>query len=722
MNGPTVPSGQRAVSGLMWTAGGYATQAVAQFAVLALLARFLTPTEFGLVSAALVVIGLVRILTDSLLGPAVTQHPELTDAHVRTAFTLSVGIGAVASVAMWWAAGTVAAAFAMPGLAPVVRGLAPLLLVDALSTVPIALLQRDLAFRRLAMVETVSLLLGFAVPGCVLAVTGAGVDALVIAQLAYVALRSVLVLVLRPQPWTPRVDRRAATDLLRYGGGHTLGKVFNYAALQGDYVVIGRWLSAAALGIYGRAYQLAVKPAMFLGQALDRVMFPMLAALQHDRPRLAEAYRRTLSLSASVTAPASVVAVVLGPEIVRVVLGGGWDEVIVPFQILAAGLVFRMGYKPADSLARALDGVYQRAWRQAVYATLVVLGAFVGSRWGLEGVAAFVVAAILANHLMMASLSLRLVGLRWPAFVTAHGRAAALAAATTAVCLPTATLLRSADAAPIVVLAGTLLALGLVAWLAITRDAARVLGPDLMWLATRVGSRLPTRRRARPQGVIVAVVGADGSGKSTLTTDLVTELGRARHVDLVYLGSGQGPAAWYRVPMKVVRDRVRPPDARKHDGAPEGQSKPPDAFRTLWATALAMEKIGKTRRAARARARGAVVVCDRYPQTQFPGGNDGPLLHGLHEGRSRLLRALARWEARAYDRAAGVRPDLVLKLDVSLDAASGRRPGLPSDYLAGRILLIQNLDFGCPTVVLDATAPYEAVREQAVAAIATSAR
>ena len=106
---------------------------------------------------------------------------------------------------------------------------------------------------------------------------------------------------------------------------------------------------------------------------------------QDDLRRVANAYLRGIALVAMITIPGSVVAVILAPEAIHVLLGGGhkWDDVIVPFQIFAAGLIFRTSYKISDSLARAMGTVYKRAWRQAVYAAAVVIG------WGLLTLARF---------------------------------------------------------------------------------------------------------------------------------------------------------------------------------------------------------------------------------------------------------------------------------------------------------------------------------------------
>ena len=219
---------------------------------------------------------------------------------------------------------------------------------------------------------------------------------------------------------------------------------------------------------------------------------------------------------------------------------------------------------------------------------------------------------------------------------------------------------------------------------------------------------------ARREGLVVAVVGADGSGKSTLSRALAHAFARRPDAVHVYFGSGDGPSSRLRWPLRQARRVVlgRKGASPARQGA---KARHPTAFRTgraAWALALAQEKRAKLRGVARARARGAMVVCDRYPQAQFPGTNDGPLLHGWATSRSRVKRALAAWEARPYELADRTPPDLVLRLQVDQTTAGERRPGHGQDYLSTRLRVVEQLAFPGATfgvVELDATRPYATV-------------
>src|SRR5207302_292544 len=142
-------------------------------------------------------------------------------------------------------------------------------------------------------------------------------------------------------------------ELVRFGGGMMLAKLANYAAGQGDSAVVVRSLGAEALGLYGRAIQLMVMPAMYIGDVLDRVLFPGMARFQDDPKQLGLAYGRAVALIALVSLPVSAGLLVLAPEIVRVLLGPKWTGITAPLQIFAAAMLFRTSYKISDATVRA---------------------------------------------------------------------------------------------------------------------------------------------------------------------------------------------------------------------------------------------------------------------------------------------------------------------------------------------------------------------------------
>lgn len=410
----------RTIGGLFWTFSGSGLQYVLQLIVLITLARLLTPADFGIVGAALVIISFSAIFSELGIGPAIVQRSDLKQKHIRTGFTVSLAFGALLTLLICGLASAIAVFFAMDDLAPVVRILSFVFVLHGISVVSESLLLRNLRFKELAGIQLTSYVFGYAAVGVILAFHGFGVWSLVWANLAQAASKSLLFLIIQPHARKPLLDRTAFFQLLHFGAGMTMAQIANRFALQGDNLVVGRWLGAEALGFYGRAYQLATIPASLFGQAVDKVVFPALSKVQHEPERLVSAFRRGSGLTALLVLPASAVLFILAPEIVRVLLGSAWVELILPLQVLAVGTFFRTAYKMSASLARAKGAVYQIAWRQGVYAGLIIMGAWVGQFFGLEGVAVGVVIALAIHFALMSHLSLSIVRLDWLDFARLH--------------------------------------------------------------------------------------------------------------------------------------------------------------------------------------------------------------------------------------------------------------------------------------------------------------
>jgi O-antigen/teichoic acid export membrane protein len=406
----------RTLSGMAWVAWGSGVTAGLKVVVLVLLTRLLSPADFGVVGAALIVIGFSLAFSQLGMGPALVQRPVLEPGHVSTAFYASTGFGLLMAAIVWLLAPLIADFFRMDQLVQLVRMLTVLFPVAGMSSVAENLIQRDMRFRLLANTDVVSYSLGYGLVGVVLALLGFGALALVGAQIAQAVLRATLLLRAAPPRLYPRPGWVWFRDLMGFGMGLSVARLGGTFANVADNLVVGRWLGPVALGLYSRAYQLIAVPTTLLGDVFDRVLFPTLARVQHDDRRLSTAYLQGTAIVGLVTLPVGVIAAALAPELVAVAFGSRWQALVPAFQVLALGMMFRTSYRMGDSLSRATGRVYRRAWRQALYAVLVFLGAWVGQRWGITGVAVGVLGALFVNYLLMAHLGLRVLQISWLSF------------------------------------------------------------------------------------------------------------------------------------------------------------------------------------------------------------------------------------------------------------------------------------------------------------------
>ena len=416
----TIKLGRSTMSGMMWATSGTGLQLVMRIVVLAVLARLLTPADFGIVTTGLLIVGLAEQLTMLGVGPAIVQRSELEERHIRTAFYSSLILGCLGAGFIWLGIPLISRFFGIEELHDVLPILILLFPLRSLSVVSENLLQRNLQFKKLALVDVLSYFLAYGMIGTALAIVGLRVWALVIATLADALFKAILMYGLSPHSMRPMLEWRAAKELFSFGGGFTLTGILGFVALKGDYLVVGKWLGAGALGLYERAYNLMTTFVSLFGKTLDKVLFPNMAKVQHDKKRLSVAYRHSITGVALLLLPISVVVVIVAPELVRTLLGEQWVEAVAPLQILALGMVFRTSTKISNALAKATGIVYRIAWREGVYAFLILVGALVGQFWGITGVAWGVLGALFVQFLMFNQMVLVQINLPWKMLWRAH--------------------------------------------------------------------------------------------------------------------------------------------------------------------------------------------------------------------------------------------------------------------------------------------------------------
>ena len=162
-------------------------------------------------------------------------------------------------------------------------------------------------------------------------------------------------------------------------------------------------------------------PAMYVGQAFERVLFPALSQKQDDVAALRKGLLSTLEVSALVALPISVGMYFLSPEIVLVLFGAGWRPVIPVLAVLSFGVFFRAAYKCSDVLIRSTGDVYAYAVRQACYTGVIVGGSLVGAVLnGTQGVAYAVVCGVMVNYVLMTRLAGQLAHVSFRDLVRCH--------------------------------------------------------------------------------------------------------------------------------------------------------------------------------------------------------------------------------------------------------------------------------------------------------------
>lgn len=481
MSSETLRVGQRARKGVSWNvAAAVATNAL-RVAAIAVLGRALDSEDFGIVAAAVSVNAILYSVRDIGLATALVQRENVTAEHMATGFAASTYLGVGVSALLVLFAPFIGRLYGIESSIAVLRALAILFTLRGISMASRAICRRALDFRAVAIIDTVAFFAGTCTSmSC--AVAGMGPWALVTGYLVEEIVATVLYLRIAPPPrYTLRIDMNRLRDLLGIGVGQTIAQITSILATFGDNFVVGRTLGAEALGYYTRAYDLIKLPSAVFASVVGNVLLPAYSRIQNDRPRLAANFRRMTFANALVLLPASAALIVLAPEAIRILMGSGWDEAVLPFRILAFTMLLRTTHKLGGIVATAAGHVNAIALAFTFYMVHVIVGAVIASPWGIVGVAISTALAIAVGSLLCSWIAMRASGLRALELAAAHAPGLLIAGIVAAVTWPATLYLRSLEVHFAIVFTVIACASVLVSALAVLVCLWKV-GGDFGWL------------------------------------------------------------------------------------------------------------------------------------------------------------------------------------------------------------------------------------------------
>lgn len=341
----------KTVQGTFWTyASVYSAKAI-NFLTTIILARLLSKDDFGVVGYALVTISFLEVLKDLGVGPALIYHKEDEDAP-HTAFWLSLLVGFGLGAASLLVAPLAALYFQDDRAIGVIQVLALSFPLGAIGNVHDTLLSKQLRFKRQFSPSLVRVA-GKGIASIGLALAGYGVWSLIIGQLVGVALTTVTFWVV--QPWRPewRFSMPLARSLLTYGFNIVALNTLAILLLNLDYLFVGRWLGATALGVYTLAFRIPDMLITQFGQVVSKVIFPIYVRMRDAGESLQQGFLTTLRYVSLVTVPIGVGVALVAEPFVITFLTDKWAEAIPVLQAIAIyAMLFSLSYN-AGSLYKA---------------------------------------------------------------------------------------------------------------------------------------------------------------------------------------------------------------------------------------------------------------------------------------------------------------------------------------------------------------------------------
>ena len=361
--------------------GSQGVKLILQTGTVMLLARLLSPEDFGLTGMAATLTGFLGLFRDAGLGVATVQRREVSHEQLSTLFWINSTIGICLTMLMIVLAPAVTAFYGDPRLFWIVVVSGVVFLFSGLTAQHGALITREMRFATQARIELTSLAVSSTV-GVVMAVLGWRYWSLVAMSVVGGIVNAAGVLL--AVPWLPGPPRRKSgvLSMLHFGGLATLNTCLVFLAWNTDNILLGRFWGPQALGLYSRAYQLATLPVEQWTGTLSGVALSSLSAVQDDPERLSRSFLRAYSLLLTVTIPIAIACPVFANETIHVLLGAKWMEVAPIFRLLSpTSLVFAIA-NPLNWLVLSTGRIGRAVKITAGTTPVVIIGVVLGLSHG----------------------------------------------------------------------------------------------------------------------------------------------------------------------------------------------------------------------------------------------------------------------------------------------------------------------------------------------------
>lgn len=302
--------------------------------VTGILSRLLTPTEFGVIAVAMVIITFFAVFSDLGIAPAIIQNKELETKDLSDLFSFTVWLSISISFLFFLSSGIIARYYHSPVLSTICRILSLSLLFNTINIVPNALLYKDKAFKFLAQ-RTIIVQSVVGAIAILAALYGAGIYALLINPV----LSAIIIFIITFRRYPQRLHRTFGLTSLKkifsFSAYQFLFNLINYFSRNLDKLLIGRYMGMSPLGYYEKSYRLMMLPLQNITHVITPVMHPLFSDFQNDLDKLESSYRKVVRLLAFIGFPLSIFLLFTSRELILLIFGMQWEASVPVFRILS---------------------------------------------------------------------------------------------------------------------------------------------------------------------------------------------------------------------------------------------------------------------------------------------------------------------------------------------------------------------------------------------------
>lgn len=403
-------------NGFKWGAFSKGGRQVAQLLSYIFFARFLSPQDFGLMSMALVVIGLGDVFRDFGISSAIIQQKNISDSFLNSIFWVNLSLGGVISLIVFFSSPLISDFYSNRSLIPILQILSVIFFVGNLGSLQRSLFEKEMNFKTVYIIDLITQVFSSLV-GVIIAYNGGGIWSIITQTILFYIFSTLLIWM--ASKWSPSFvlnlnDLKIIKDFSINLTGFNL---INFFSRNADYIIIGKFLGSEQLGYYTLAYKIMLYPLQFISDIVNKVTYPIYSKIQDENEKIKNIYKKVTVSIALITMPLMIGLMLLCKPFVLTVFGDKWKPVIVLVMILApVGIV--------QSILTTVSPLYLTKGRTDLFfkwgllsTTFIVLSFFIGINYGIIGTAiAYASVSILLSAVGF-RIPFRLINLKFTEFL-----------------------------------------------------------------------------------------------------------------------------------------------------------------------------------------------------------------------------------------------------------------------------------------------------------------
>lgn len=339
--------------GVLYTAIAKYSSIIISLIISAILARLLTPQDFGIIAIALIMINFFNMFSDLGMGSAIIQK-KLTKNDLSQIFSFTIWIGIFLSITFFLCSWSIASYYNIEQLISICQLLSINIFFASINIVPSGLLQKNKRFKFIAL-RTFLIQLIIGAISCILAYNGFGIYSLLITPI----LSSIILFIINYRQYPLRFTLKFNFKPLKYIFSYSIYQfsfnLFNYLSSNIDKLLIGKFLGMTTLGYYEKSYRLMMLPLSNITNVITPVMHPIFSIYQNNYALLSNYYLKIIRFLAFIGFPLSVYLYFTAQELVLLIFGKQWIESIHPFQILSISVGFQIIMSSSNAIFQAAD-------------------------------------------------------------------------------------------------------------------------------------------------------------------------------------------------------------------------------------------------------------------------------------------------------------------------------------------------------------------------------